>query len=91
MVKAAIKKPATANFDKITAWLESHCEGAPICQVCGKNQWGVQDEIWELKAHRGGKLIAGGPIYPCFAIMCTTCGNTLFFNALFAGLMEEPE
>jgi hypothetical protein len=58
------------------------------CQVCGQNSWGLNDIVFELRAFQGGSLIIGGqsPIYPVCTIACNNCGNTIFINALVAGL-----
>ena len=88
--KAAIRKPVAADFDKAKEWLDTHWKNGKVCPVCGDKRWGISDEVLEMRQYSGGR-IAGGPIYPYLSVMCLTCGNTLFFNALHAGLIEQPD
>jgi hypothetical protein len=72
-------------------WLEEHWKDNRVCPVCGHNSWSVSDDIVEMKPFRGGALVAGGAVYPLFAVTCNTCGLTLLFNAVVAGLIKGQE
>ena len=66
--------------------------GDSICPYCHGNNWDVPDKAFELREFNKGDLKIGGPegaILPVVPITCTNCGNTVFINALLAGLVEE--
>ncbi len=91
MLKAIPGGIVKLDFDKATEWLDSHWQGEQACPVCGKDVWGIHDEAVEIRPYSGGQLTVGGPIFPYLAVICMSCGNTMFFNALHAGLLEQPE
>jgi hypothetical protein len=39
----------------------------------------------------GGNLQLGGDYYPFVLVICTTCGNTLAFNAKIIGLLPSTK
>lgn len=79
------------DVQKAMDWLDKHWRGSRICPVCQNNSWGISDEVVEMRPFRGGSLIVGGSIYPLFTVTCDTCGHTLLFNALVAGLVKSQE
>lgn len=60
----------------------------PICPVCNENSWSISPELFELRAFHGGSMVIGDKsgIVPLILITCANCGNTIFINALIAGL-----
>ena len=74
--------------DKAAAWLNQRWVGAKTCPICSKNNWSISDEPLELRPYHGGGLVLGGAVYPVFSITCGSCGHTMFFNALVAGLLS---
>ena len=91
MIEAIPDKIVGLDLDKATAWLEAHWKEDKDCQVCGNDQWHIVDKVVEVRAYGEGQLNHNGPLYPLMSVLCTTCGNTLFFNARFAGLVVQPE
>lgn len=68
-------------------WLSVHW---PIprrqCPICAQSdQWGVGDEVIRF---RDPALVAK---YPCVAVVCQSCGHTIFFNLLVMGIMPEGQ
>lgn len=61
----------------------------PICSFCGNNTWNISSKIFELLEFNANGLQLGGSVYPVVPITCNNCGNTLFINALVAGLLEQ--
>jgi hypothetical protein len=58
--------------------------------MCGTGNWNVSDSIFELREYNQGNLVVGGgPIIPIIPITCDNCGNTVFVNAILAGLIEQ--
>lgn len=77
--------------DKVIKYLQKKWRGSG-CPMCGGNQWNVPEKIFELREFNDGNLMIGGPngaVLPVIPITCRNCGNTVFINALFAGLLEE--
>jgi hypothetical protein len=60
------------------------------CAVCNREGLVPSDVIFELREFHAGGLYEGGPILPVLPVSCGNCGNTLFFNALHLGLIEQP-
>jgi hypothetical protein len=62
---------------------------APVsCPVCRANDWEVSPDIYELREFHGGSMVIGGSstIIPIAPVTCKTCGNTVLFNPLLAGI-----
>ena len=84
-------KTSEIDKDKILDWLDQHWKGTRDCPICSNNRWSVSDELVELRPYRGGALVTGGAIYPFIVVTCSTCGHTLLFNGVVAGLLKEQE
>lgn len=71
------------------AWLNERGAGDPTCPGCGKKNWEVGEHLVSppIQSKRG--LILGGLAYPNFMIICSNCGNTQYFNAVMAKLVES--
>lgn len=79
------------DLEKAIEWLDIHWQGKRHCAVCGNTNWGIFDEVVEMRAFNEGRTVVGGSIFPHLAVVCNTCGNTLLFNAILAGLVESPK
>lgn len=75
-----------AKLDKFLSTLAS-----PRCSLCGRSQWNANTKLFYLGEYNKDALVLGGPVYPVLPITCTHCGNTLFINALVAGLLEQDK
>lgn len=66
---------------------------APVCPLCGSNNWGASDRIFQLQEFHGGKIIIGGEtkIFPVLPLTCEKCGNTYFINAIGAKLIDPND
>jgi len=58
------------------------------CEVCDQETWGITDVIFELREFSGGPVYFGGVTQPVIPIVCNTCGNTKFINAIKAGILK---
>ena len=86
--QAAIKEEQRA---RATDWLNKKwLNVTKQCPICISNQWSVS-EVVEVRPYTGGGLSLGGPVYPTFMVICGTCGYTMFFNAIIAGVLQSPE
>ena len=91
MVEATERKIVSLDLEKATEWLAEHWKGDRICGICGNRQWTGHDTVMEVRSFDGGRLGGPGQVTPLLVLVCSTCGNTLFFNAILAGLVERPE
>ena len=93
MAKATNRKNESVrlNIEKADKWLKKHWQGKKLCSVCNNSAWHIIDEVVEIRAYNEGRTTIGGSIFPHLAVVCVRCGNTLFFNALLSGLVEQPE
>ena len=71
--------------------LNEHSNGGIKCPVCGKQLWVVNKTVMEMREFNNGDLVIGGnaSMMPLVTLTCSSCGNTLFFNALRLGLIEN--
>lgn len=58
-------------------WGDNPC---PYCGVLG----------WEVSSPVAIQLASGETVTPSFPVMCSNCGQTVFVNAVRAGLLPEP-
>ena len=91
MAEATKRKNLTLNLDRASEWLNTHWKGDWACPICGNTDWTGHDAAMEVRSFDEGRMAATGPVIPLLVITCSTCGNTLFFNAILAGLVEKPE
>jgi predicted nucleic-acid-binding Zn-ribbon protein len=91
MAKATKQKSFKLDPEKAEAWLNEHWKGVRACPICGNSDWLGNDEAMEVRSFEAGRLAATGPVIPLLTLTCSTCGNTLFFNGILAGLVEQPE
>ena len=76
------------DSEKLLEHLKTKWQGRH-CQMCGTGNWNVSDSIFELREYNNGNLIlGGGPLIPIVPITCDNCGNTVFVNAIKAGLID---
>ena len=62
-----------------------------ICPVCGQRHWNVLNTIIEAREFQNGNLIIGGEsaLVPYVSITCNRCGNSLLFNAIQLGIVQQ--
>lgn len=59
------------------------------CEVCGQQNWMIDDTLFELREFHGGRTVLGsGVIKPLITISCASCGNTKMMNAIQLGLVD---
>jgi hypothetical protein len=76
------------DSQKLISHLSAKWQGR-ACQMCGTNKWTVSDSIFELREYNQGDLVLGGsPLIPVVPVTCNNCGNTVFVNAITAGLID---
>ena len=79
------------SLQSLQDWLNKNFKDKK-CPDCGNDKWLIPDTFLELRPFTGGGLMVGtGPIYPYIALSCASCGYTLLFNAVIAGLVKKSE
>ena len=65
--------------------------GPHQCIVCFKHEFNISDRVFELREFHGGNMMIGGnsQIYPVITLTCANCGNTIFLNAIFLGIVQH--
>jgi hypothetical protein len=74
---------------KLVRFIEARWRGTRECAVCGTSKWDLNDRIFELREFHGGNLVVGGQLIPVVNVTCSNCGNTIFINAIKAGVVES--
>ena len=75
------------NKEKLAVWLNEKWKEGIKCPVCKENDWGLYEQLWELKQfHKGATFNYERPMIPLAIITCNNCGHTMHFNALKIGL-----
>jgi hypothetical protein len=59
------------------------------CPVCRNEIWTLTDTVYEMREYYSGNLVVGGSIFPVVSVTCSTCGNSLFFNAIAIGILPK--
>ena len=83
--------PATITDEqkkKIEAWFKKHQPiGGVVCPICHHKNWTILVDFLAPPTFHGGAMVLGGNSYPHFVLVCTTCGNSQFINAIAAGII----
>ena len=78
-------------LEKLESVWKKDISGQRKCEICGTGNWTVsQDLITPIVMSQGGGINLGGTSYPQIQVICTTCGNTKYFNAVVLKI-HEPE
>ena len=75
-------------IDPVLAYVQRVFEEGNGCSVCGQRHWSIGDLV-EARTFQGGDLVVGGSVYVFLPVVCDNCGNTVFFNAVSAGLLPN--
>jgi len=93
-IEVEIQKKAaeTGRVDNaaMNKWLNQHWKTPRECPVCKQQDWGVVPQFAHVSLGLPGPQLRTRT-YPCVAIACRICGNTLFFNAVIMGLLAKGE
>lgn len=60
------------------------------CPVCGEEAFLPPDRIWRLRSLESAPLpnrFEIDPVFPCFAVVCSNCGYTIWINAAIAAAL----
>ena len=62
-----------------------------VCEICNSKNWQIAQDLITSGKFEDGKTNFNGPIYPQIMVICTTCGNTKYFNAVIAGVVKQND
>jgi hypothetical protein len=74
------------DANKFIAYLDQKWGTRP-CTMCGQISWAVNDSVFQIIEFQKG-LVHGGAALPVIPVICRNCGNTVFVNAVVAGIVE---
>jgi hypothetical protein len=75
---------------KAIIWLEQKWTEARRCPYCGNPHWEVGTPVEITLGNPMFGTPIQSPMSPMFPVMCTNCGNTVFINAILAGVVPAP-
>jgi hypothetical protein len=79
---------------KILAWFEEKLStairGFPKCEMCGTNQWRLEQHT-VTPIIFGRALQIGGTVYPQVMLSCVHCGNVKYFAAKPMGILKKED
>ena len=73
-------KLSSADQAMVMSWLNRKWAGTKQCVICAHNNWTVAEHLVTPTVTKPGGGMIVGPSYPSVIVICTTCGNTHFFN-----------
>jgi len=76
--------------EKLMRHLQETALGRTACPMCMGRSWDAADLIMEMRGFAHHSIVVGGPVVPLITVTCKTCGYTLLFNALRAGIDLTP-
>lgn len=68
-------------------WLKDHRK----CEICTGEEWTVSPELLMPIPYIGESMSIGGSAFPHVLLICNTCGNTKFFNAVLMGVVPQED
>jgi hypothetical protein len=79
----------------VAQWYKENAPNDAVCPVCQTKNWSVFDNFVTpivVGGRERNEVRIFGPsvMYPHFMLSCKQCGNTLFINALKAGIIKPP-
>jgi hypothetical protein len=88
-------KITDSEKEAVSRWYKENAPNDAICPVCQTKNWSVVDSFVTPVVVGGAKrnevrLFGPTVVYPHFMLSCKQCGNTLFVNALKAGILKLP-
>jgi hypothetical protein len=76
------------NTNEMIEFLKLKWKGKP-CPLCDVGQWGVAEDIFELRKYAEGSLIVGNvPVIPIIPVTCNYCGNTVLVSAIVSKVLK---
>lgn len=74
--------------EQFVKFINDKVPSSGLCKECNQKAIVVSDDITTAPVFKNGGMMIGGPAYPQVMLICTNCGNTRFFNALIAGVVD---
>ena len=84
------------QLERVLAAVKDRVPNTGKCQICGSDDWQIQDGMAQVTMHPipfpaptafpTSRWTIPSPFLPSVVLICTTCGQTVFLNALVLGL-----
>jgi len=89
------KGPGAVDEAAANRWFTQYWPEPRRCPVCTNKEWGLISNFVNMPLEPVGTNPVGTyqPVRttPFVAVICRTCGNTLFFNAVIMGLLPKDQ
>lgn len=76
--------------EQIGAWLTKKWTPTRTCFQCGATAWTATAHPVFLQIGQVGIGLTVAA-FPCVAVICQNCGNTILVNAIIAGIVSPPD
>jgi len=88
-------KLTDSEKEAVAQWYKANAPNDAVCPVCQTKNWTVFDNFVTpivVGSPQRNEVRIFGPtvMYPHFMLSCKQCGNSLFINALKAGIIKLP-
>lgn len=86
---AAAQETLLSTGQLVEAYIKTKWAGAVPCPVCKHDDWTIGD-VFDAPVRTEAPQEPGLPVqvYAHVPVICTTCGYTMLFNAVWAGVAE---
>ena len=74
------------QIDEIASWLSSKWGSLRPCAQCGAALWSIAENPAHVPLAFPNGEVRLGTGFPCIAVFCQNCGNTIFINSIVAGI-----
>lgn len=80
---------ASQELQRWAEKLNAKVPNGGVCRICGKGPVNIAPHIVTPPVwNAGGGFSFGGPSYPQVMTICSSCGNTQYYNAVALGVLE---
>jgi len=84
-------KLSPEDKEKVQKWLKEKWKASSNCPISGDNNWIIGDYTVTPMNYGARQAMIGGQIAPQVMLICSSCGYTLYFNAMLMGLFPSGE
>lgn len=95
VARQAVEAAQEKQRQAARAWVEEKWTQPKACPICGTNSW-LFTEAGSIDTLNAGSVQPMGRltgVWPIFMVLCRNCAYTMFFNAIFAGVVpaDNPD
>ena len=75
------------KLNSLSEFLKTKWSGR-TCPMCQEGNWIIQENCFQIMEFNKDGLVVGGQVVPIIPITCSNCTNTIFINAILAGVVK---